>query len=695
MKRAAALAGLLLAPALLAAANAPAVTEFIAQQSNLPARVARSDGWTVAPADSGWTLAGRGGWLVVAPDGREAWDLTRWNFVAVEVENRGDRVITLSGRLDNPGAQDWSDSSLSSAVVLPGGRATLGFPFTRPDASYAGAAIFRPQLARPDGHRLHWRAFDPANVRALRLDIRSAGADVRLAVSLPRAAWPVDAARDRTLEAMPYLDALGQVRALDWPGKTENEDALRARLQRRATAAEAAAWPRGFDRFGGWAAGPQLKATGHFRTEKVAGRWWLVDPDGRLFWSAGVCGVGWSAETAVTPERRRAGFFAWLPGLDDPAAAVALRAGRKGEAINFPALNLWRAFGSNWVARSCGLVHGDLHAWGLNTLGAWSDAAVQQARRTPYTLTTSVWWPVWREGGAHRPAPFGDEFARNLRAELRKLEWAKDDPYCLGVFVDNELDWPDQFAPKVLSAAGWEPVRAWTVDQLRAKYADLAALNRAWGCAAGAWTGLLAHATGAVARADIESLYEPYARTYFAACRAAINELLPGALYLGCRTHRGPKLLGRAARGAVDVFSVNCYDVRAAAHQVGDDADLPVLVGEFHFGAVDRGVPSPGLCAVADQRQRGLAYARYLASALSNPRIVGCHWFQWLDQPASGRGDRENHQVGFVDVAGRPYPELAAAAARANARMYGVRTAGGTAEAMLETLVRDEAAPPP
>ena len=666
------------------------VSSLLAPRTNLAARISAA-GWTVVPSAGGWRVTGRGGRVVLTPIGSARWDLSGWNYAGTVLVNRGGYAVIVEGRLDNPGAQDWTDCSPSTAVILPGESAVLGFPFTRPDASYAGAEIFRPQLARPNGHRLHWRAFDPADVRALRLTVQSAGPDVQLEVAAPYAAWPVDAQRDRGLEAMPYLDALGQVRALEWPGKTADEDALRAQLQRAAAVAQAAAWPTGFDRFGGWAAGPQLKATGRFRTEKRDGRWWLVDPDGRLFWSAGVCCAGWEAATAVTSARRTAGFFAWLPDRDDPAAAVALRTGKRGDSINFPALNLWRAFGTNWMPRATELIHGELHAWGVNTLGAWSGEAVLQARRTPYTLTTSVWWPVWRDGDAHRPSPFGAEFGTNLRGELRKLEWAKDDPYCLGVFVDNELAWPDQFAPAVLAAAGWEPVRAWVVEQLRGKYVDLAGLNQAWGTAAGGWSNLLAHATGDVARADIESLYEPYARTYFAACRAAINDVLPGALYLGCRTHRGPQVLGRAARGLVDVFSANCYDARAAVRQVDDDVDLPVLVGEFHFGAVDRGVPSPGLRAVADQRQRGLAYAQYLASALSNPRMVGCHWFQWLDQSAAGRGDRENHQVGFVDVAGRPYPEFVAGVARANARLYEARAVGGRTEEVLGRLVDSSA----
>ena len=76
---------------------------------------------------------------------------------------------------------------------------------------------------------------------------------------------------------------------------------------------------------------------------------------------------------------------------------------------------------------------------------------------------------------------------------------------------------------------------------------------------------------------------------------------------------------------------------RVRSWQVPADADIPILSSEFHFGAVDRGVPSPGLSGSWDQRQRALSFAHYLASALADPRFVGVHWFQWIDQSAAGR----------------------------------------------------------
>ena len=140
--------------------------------------------------------------------------------------------------------------------------------------------------------------------------------------------------------------------------------------------------------------------------------------------------------------------------------------------------------------------------------------------------------------------------------------------------------------------------------------------------------------------------------------KKAIEEELPNTLFLGCRTHRCSNVPGRGALRLVDIFSVNIYNLRVRSWQIPNDADIPIMSSEFHFGVVDREDPSPGLSGSWDQRQHGLHFTHYLASALANPGFVGVNWFQWIDQSAAGRKDRENHQCGFIDVAGHAYPQL-------------------------------------
>ena len=70
------------------------------------------------------------------------------------------------------------------------------------------------------------------------------------------------------------------------------------------------------------------------------------------------------------------------------------------------------------------------------------------------------------------------------------------------------------------------------------------------------------------------------------------------------------------------------------------------------------------------ERQRADAYWYYLTGAADNPLIVGTHWFQYLDQPLTGRADGENWAIGFVDVTDTPYDELTRVSRELGASLY-------------------------
>ena len=101
------------------------------------------------------------------------------------------------------------------------------------------------------------------------------------------------------LEGM--VDRFGQYAYGSWPGKLTGgeEELLQRRLEEESSLEKANAF-EGRDRFGGWARGPLLEATGFFRTARVDGTWWLVDPDGRLFFSSGIDCVDPNEATIVT-----------------------------------------------------------------------------------------------------------------------------------------------------------------------------------------------------------------------------------------------------------------------------------------------------------------------------------------------------------------------------------------------------------
>ena len=81
------------------------------------------------------------------------------------------------------------------------------------------------------------------------------------------------------------IDRYGQYIHAQWPEKIHSDSDLAAARQHEAAAIDARPAPASWDRYGGWADGPQLEATGFFRTEKYDGKWFLVDPEGKLFFS--------------------------------------------------------------------------------------------------------------------------------------------------------------------------------------------------------------------------------------------------------------------------------------------------------------------------------------------------------------------------------------------------------------------------
>src|ERR1039457_5805559 len=70
--------------------------------------------------------------------------------------------------------------------------------------------------------------------------------------------------------------------------------------------------------------------------------------------------------------------------------------------------------------------------------------------------------------------------------------------------------------------------------------------------------------------------------------------------------------------------------------------------------------------------QSGNQYAQWLQAASANPYVVGVEWFEYMDEPATGRGNNdgesniapslvlgENAAFGMVDGADRPKYDLA------------------------------------
>ncbi len=119
---------------------------------------------------------------------------------------------------------------------------------------------------------------------------------------------------------------------------------------------------------------------------------------------------------------------------------------------------------------------------------------------------------------------------------------------------------------------------------------------------------------------------------------------------------RAPDEMIKASR-VFDVYSLNSYDYVPRREMLEHAYELtgrPLMIGEFHFGVPGHGL-SAGLRQAANDRERGVAYRYYMENATAMPALIGAHWFQWMDEPNTGRFDGENYNIGFVDVTDRPY----------------------------------------
>jgi hypothetical protein len=257
----------------------------------------------------------------------------------------------------------------------------------------------------------------------------------------------------------------------------------------------------------------------------------------------------------------------------------------------------------------------------------------------------------------------------------------------IGYFLMNEPKWG--FAQETPAAGMLQNTptchtRRALADYLRERYETEAAFTKAWGPGAtyanvveGTWTMPL----NAQAEADLADFSEMMVTRYFGALSDACRKADPHHLNLGIRYYTIPPDWAVEGMRSFDVFSMNCYRQRVLAEemaQVNEMLGMPIMVGEWHFGALDVGLPASGIGRVRDQSARGQAFRVYVEDAAVKPWCVGVHYFTLYDQSALGRFDGENYNIGFLDVCHRPYAPLADAARETHARLY--RVASGSLE---------------
>lgn len=385
-----------------------------------------------------------------------------------------------------------------------------------------------------------------------------------------------------------------------------------------------------YDVYGGVETLKLTEGSRFFTVAQKDGVWWLVTPNGTAFISKGVTRVNYLFSE---PVHRPDGY--------EPYTQLIRR--------KYPEEQAWAAEATD-----------RLKAWGFNTLGS-SSHPVTWGCGMPYLINLHL---AIHAGGAwlrHLPDVFSPTFAETVdRVCAEECTRHADSPFLIGYFTDNELGWRRSPLTDYLSLPEGAPGRI--------------AAER-----------FLAERGGEEPGEESplhEEFREQVARRYFRICHEAIRKHDKHHLILGVRFANGyaPESVLRAMDSYVDVLTVNSYEHDAPVgilthmHEV---TDLPIMLTEFSFKAMDSGHPNAKGAGIPVQRQedRAAGFERFVTGLMNLPFVVGYQWFQYMDQPKTGRFDGENCNYGLVTFEDEPWEVLTERAALVNARVELIHTA--------------------
>ena len=470
------------------------------------------------------------------------------------------------------------------------------------------------------------------------------------------------------------IDEIGQSTIHFWENKTKNLSELQEKLSARLKNANHKL-PEHFSEMGGWKKNQVKNNTGFFAVHKDKNRWWLVDPEGYLFWSSGVDCVRVDTNANINLLQDALEFLPSSSG--DFSEIFSESQGQKH--INYLAANFIRTFGNDWKEKWAKIVLDEIKRLRFNTVGNWSEWEYAAKAGVPYVRPKSFNPEKTKLVYRDFPDVFHVDFISDANLYAQDLEQTKNDPALIGYFMMNEPKWA--FSSE-LPAVGmlYNSEECATRNELRnflqKKYSTTINLKSAWysdvdfdKIQSGKWKGEFSNE----ALTDLEAFSEIMVEKYFGTLSSACKKADPNHLNLGIRYAGVPPKWAVKGMQSFDVFSMNCYQEKVPfeeTRKIHDLLQMPVIIGEWHFGALDVGLPSSGIGHVKTQADRGKAYRVYFEDAAANPYCVGVHWFTLYDQSALGRFDGENYNIGFLDVCNQPHHPICDAAIKSHEAVY-------------------------
>jgi len=395
---------------------------------------------------------------------------------------------------------------------------------------------------------------------------------------------------------------------------------------------------------------------GFFRTGKDAsGRWWLVDPSNKPFFSAGL--------NSIYPQDN--------PVFDD----------------------IFPGGGAEWAASVKDL----LEVAKINTMGCWSnyEDLLSRGLTLPYTVQLNLAQYYKGQSGdkydnylTYGAIPVFNKDFESVISEYVKETLATsnllDDVFLVGYFTDNELPlYPsgtygtmiERYLNLPSTKDGFIWVRDWLLSE---RHPD---------------SGLPEDETdfdklmGLVDSSDENDFTQEMSHRYYSATLRAIRTVDPHHMHLGSRIHGAAKNNEYIVRGAkaagIDVLSANFYckhDPLDTAYTTQDgtyyetfiqmweaEGPGPSIITEYYTKALDandngeiymNGVG--GGHTVKNQEERAHWYEYFTSRVISINGIVGVHWFSYNDAVYDDKntGKTEYSNRGLVDNNYEPYAFL-------------------------------------
>jgi hypothetical protein len=390
-----------------------------------------------------------------------------------------------------------------------------------------------------------------------------------------------------------------------------------------------------------------------FSIQEQQGTSWLIKPNGKRFFSLGVCVVDQGAS--------RNNYNPTNPGY----AAFQ----------NYENSTRWA---EATLQR--------LRSWNFTTIGGWSDyEALKQCRDAEVAFTPML------AVGMTCGLPWVDMWDTNVIARMHEVARkhilaVRDDPRLLGYYSDNEMGWWNGILFKMtLEQSPGSGQRQRLIQLLRETYHDdWSELLKDFEPEGVANFDELDHRGVLYLRPGSEGIrtYRRFlalmAERYYSLARDVISAYDTRGLILGERyqSFYYPEV-ARASRSYVDVASGNLNAAwsdgsfpRFYLETLHALTRKPVIVSEFYMAARQNrsgNKNEPGIYpSVATQEERALGFRHTLKALARTPFVVGADWFQYFDEPTHGREDGENWNFGLVDIHDKPYRQLTAAAAAVN-----------------------------